>query len=315
MYKKRSTMTNHLQDKFLLYLNSSLAMENAALERVQRRVQQTTLEDARQQLQNHLEETKQHQDRLRQLITKIGGVTPTQEKGNLPIAMPPDSIRNVMHPSMIPEEQELMQSVEDTIVESAEVIGYNLLIQMAGKMNKMDDTIPLLRQSLYEEEKMFTWLRANAPAMFAKLWPHIAESSSSQSCPSNTTKMASSSYEYNKEQISNTASAAAENIPPEVFDSSTYDSMAEIKKSATMNESEANRVLLDTEKKEPIQPAMTTMEHKNKNNTKVSSTATSTTVNPTMEGRASTLKQSREKERIESAADKKRQKQKNKNKL
>ncbi len=73
-------MTHHLQDKFLLYVNSALAMENAALERVQRRVQQTILEDAKRQLQNHLEETKQHQDRLRQLITKIGG-TPTQEKG------------------------------------------------------------------------------------------------------------------------------------------------------------------------------------------------------------------------------------------
>jgi ferritin-like metal-binding protein YciE len=172
-------MTNHLQEKFVLYLNSSLAMENAALERVQRRVQQTTLgEDARRQLQNHLEETKQHQDRLSQLITKLGG-SPTQEKGQLPIAMPPDSIRNVMHPSMTSAEQELMQSVEDTIVESAEVIGYNLLIQMAGKMNKMGDAIPSLRQSLFEEEKMFTWLRANAPAMFAKLWPEIGESSSS----------------------------------------------------------------------------------------------------------------------------------------
>jgi ferritin-like metal-binding protein YciE len=86
-------MTQHLHDKFVLYLNSSLAMENAALERVQKRVQQTILEDSKQQLQNHLEETKQHQDRLRQLITKLGG-SPTQEKGNLPIAMPPDSIRN-----------------------------------------------------------------------------------------------------------------------------------------------------------------------------------------------------------------------------
>ena len=181
MYKDRETMSNHLQDKFLLYLNSSLAMENAALERVQRRVQQTILEDARQQLQNHLEETKQHQDRLRQLITKLGG-TPTQEKGNLPIAMPPDSIRNVMHPSMTSAEQELMQSVEDTIVESAEVTVYNLLIQMAGKMsNKIDDAIPSLRQSLQEEEKMFGWLRANAPAMFAKLWPQIEESLSSSS--------------------------------------------------------------------------------------------------------------------------------------
>ena len=171
-------MTHHLHDKFLLYLNSSLAMENAALERVQRRVQNTILEDTRQQLQNHLEETKQHQDRLRQLITKLGG-TRTQEKGQLPLAIPPNSIRNVMHPSMTSAEQELMQSVEDTIVESAEVIGYNLLIQMAGKMNEKGDAIPSLRQSQYEEEKMFTWLRANAPAMFAKLWPEIGESLSS----------------------------------------------------------------------------------------------------------------------------------------
>jgi ferritin-like metal-binding protein YciE len=180
-------MTQHLHDKFLLYLNSSLAMENAALERVQKRVQQTILEDSKQQLQNHLEETKQHQDRLRQLITKLGG-SPTQEKGNLPIAMPPDSIRNVMHPSMTSAEQELMQSVEDTIVESAEVTGYNLLIQMAGKMNKMDDAIPSLRQSLQEEEKMFGWLRANAPAMFAKLWPQIEESLSSSSSSSSKIK-------------------------------------------------------------------------------------------------------------------------------
>jgi ferritin-like metal-binding protein YciE len=285
-------MTNHLQEKFVLYLNSSLAMENAALERVQRRVQQTTLEDARLQLQNHLEETKRHQDRLSQLITKLGG-TPTQEKGQLPIAMPPDSIRNVMHPSMTSAEQELMQSVEDTIVESAEVIGYNLLIQMAGKMNKMGDAIPSLRQSLSEEEKMFTWLRANVPAMFAKLWPEIGESSSS-------TTVSSSSAD--KEQTSN---AAAESIPPEVFDSSTYDSMAEIKKSASMNESETNKVFLDTEKKEPIRPEMTTIEPKNKNNTKVSNATTSTTVNPTVEWRASTLKQSRERENIESAADNK----------
>src|SRR6188472_756114 len=209
-------MTRHLHDKFLLYLNSSLAMENAALERVQRRVQNTILEDARRQLQNHLEETKQHQDRLRQLITKIGGrgATPTQEKGQLPIAMPPDSIRNVMHPSMTSAEQELMQSVEDTIVESAEVTGYNLLIQMAGKMNDMTDAIPPLRQSLQEEENMFTWLRANAPAMFAKLWPEIEDSSST------TTTMRSSSYSADKEQISKTnttSTVATENITPEVF--------------------------------------------------------------------------------------------------
>src|SRR6187200_637176 len=303
-------MTHHLHDKFLLYLNSSLAMENAALERVQRRVQQTILEDARQQLQNHLEETKQHQDRLRQLITKLGG-SPIQEKGQLPIAMPPDSLRNVMHPSMTSAEQELMQSVEDTIVESAEVTGYNLLIHMAGKMNNMADAIPPLRQSLQEEEKMFTWLRANAPAMFAKLWPEIEESLSSSS----TTTSSSSSADKEQTSKTNTTTnaAATESIPPEVFDSSIYDSMTEIKRSATMNESEAKRVFLDTEKKEPIQTEMTNIGPKNKNNTSVSNaTASTTAVNPTMEWRASALKQSREKEKEESVADKKKTKAKQK---
>jgi ferritin-like metal-binding protein YciE len=286
-------------------------MENAALERVQRRVQQTILEDARQQLQNHLEETKQHQDRLRQLITKLGG-SPIQEKGQLPIAMPPEFIGNIIYSSMTSAEQELMQSVEDTIVEGAEVIGYNLLIQMAGKMNDMTDAILSLRQSLQEEEKMFTWLRANAPAMFAKLWPQIEESLSSSST---TTSSSSADKEQTSKTNTTTNAAATESIPPEVFDSSIYDSMTEIKRSATMNESEAKKVFLDTEKKEPIQTEMTNIGPKNKNNTSVSNaTASTTAVNPTMEWRASALKQSREKEKEESVADKKRQRQ-NKNKL
>ena len=173
-----------LHDKFLLYLNSSLAMENAALERVRRRVRQTILDDIRQQLQHHLEETKEQQERLRQLIIRIGG-TPTQEKGELPISIPPESIRNIIHSSMSAAEQELVQSMEDTIVEDAEVTGYNLLLQMAQKMN-IADSIPVLRQNLQEEVKMFGWLRANASAMFAKLWPQVESSSFP---PSSSTKI------------------------------------------------------------------------------------------------------------------------------
>ena len=204
--------------------------------------------------------------------------------------------------------EQVIQSVEDTIVENGDITGYNLLIQMAGKMNDMTDAIPVLRQSLQEEEKMFTWLRANAPAMFAKLWPQIEESLSS----STTTSSSSSAYKEQTSKTNTTTNAAAtESIPPEVFDSSTYDSMTEIKKSATLNESETNKVFLDTEKKEPIRPEMTNIKPKNKNNTSVSNaTASTTAVNPTMEWRASALKQSREKEKEESVADKTKAKQK-----
>jgi ferritin-like metal-binding protein YciE len=61
-------------------------------------------------------------------------------------------------------------------VEIAEVTGYKLLIQLAMKMN-LGNTIPPLRQSLEEEEKMFSWLRTNLSAIFAKLWPEIESTS------------------------------------------------------------------------------------------------------------------------------------------
>jgi ferritin-like metal-binding protein YciE len=172
-------MTHHLNDKFVFYLNIALAAENSALERLQSRIQQTILEDAKQQLQHHLEETIEQQDRLRQLITKLGG-TPTQEKAKLPISSPPESIAKTMENTMMTSaaERELKESIQDTIIENAEVTGYTMLIQMAVKMN-MADAIPSLRQNLNEEEEMFGWLRANAPAMFAKLWPQIEEESSS----------------------------------------------------------------------------------------------------------------------------------------
>src|SRR5918996_1059384 len=172
-------MTHHLNDKFILYLNTALAIENAAIERLQSRIKLTILEDAKQQLQHHLEETREQQDRLRQQITKLGGI-PTQEKAKLPISSPPESIVKIMENTTMTssEERELNESIQDTIIENAEVTGYNMLIQMALKMN-VADAIPSLRQNLNEEEEMFGWLRANAPAIFAKLWPQIEGESSS----------------------------------------------------------------------------------------------------------------------------------------
>ena len=173
-------MTHHLNDKFILYLNTALAIENAAIERLQSRIKLTILEDAKQQLQHHLEETREQQDRLRQQITKLGGI-PTQEKAKLPISSPPESIVKIMENTTMTstEERELNESIQDTIIENAEVTGYNMLIQMALKMN-VADAIPSLRQNLNEEEEMFGWLRANAPAMFAKLWPQIEREPLSQ---------------------------------------------------------------------------------------------------------------------------------------
>jgi hypothetical protein len=90
------------------------------------------------------------------------------------------------------------------------------------------------------------------------------------------------------EVTTKTDSAAREdNVPPEVFDSSTYDSMTDLKTSATMDEGEANKVLSDTENKKPI-------EHEDAHIGSTTNTNVSPTVTPTMEGRASALKKSKE---------------------
>lgn len=175
------------QDRFLLYLNSSLSMENAAYERLQRREHQTTLEKIKEQLQLHLQETKEQQNRLMQLIRNMDG-TPVQEKGELPISKPPEFIVNTIHQSATSAEQEVIRIAEDMIVENAEVIGYNLLIQMATKMN-FSDTIPSLKQSLEEEEKMSIWLRTNFPAMFAKLWTEVESTLSHEEIESSSSPL------------------------------------------------------------------------------------------------------------------------------
>ena len=91
-----------------------------------------------------------------------------------------------------------------------------------------------------------------------------------------------------KEEVTTkTDTAAREDIPQEVFDSSTYNSMTDLKTSATMDEEEANKVLSDTENKEPIEP-------ENAPTDSITNANVSPAVTPTMEGRASAPKKSKE---------------------
>ena len=52
------------KEKFALMFNSVLSMENAACKRLEKRINEVSLPEAKQQLQHHLEETKEQQKRL-----------------------------------------------------------------------------------------------------------------------------------------------------------------------------------------------------------------------------------------------------------
>jgi ferritin-like metal-binding protein YciE len=161
-------------DKLLLYLNEALAVENAAIPRIQSRIKDVQLENVKMQLQHHLEETKEQQNRLKQLISSLGG-KPTADRAQLPTIMPPKSLAGATKRSITEAEQELKGAKEDAIIENAEVVMYDTMVQLAQLMNA-GDAIPVLTQNLNEEKEMADWLRANTPALVTQVYPEMESS-------------------------------------------------------------------------------------------------------------------------------------------
>jgi ferritin-like metal-binding protein YciE len=172
--RRGATKRLTLEEKLAQYFNEALSFENAAVSRLQSRIKEIQLEDARQQLQQHLEVTREQQNRLKQLITNLGA-RPTNDSGQLPILEPPRTLANTLKKSMTSAEQQIKSSKEDLVIENAEVTMYDTLLQMAQLMNA-GDAVPVLTQNLAEERAMADWIRANTPAMITQLYPEIQSS-------------------------------------------------------------------------------------------------------------------------------------------
>lgn len=164
--------------KLTLHLNEALAIENAAVQRLQSRIKQTKIENVKQQLQAHLEETKRQQDRLKQLISDLSNGqknAATKDKARLPIPTSPKSLTNIFGRTMTSAESELIAAKEDAIVENAEIILYEMLTQLANRMNAAN-AITILSESLSVERAMADWIKTNTPDMVTQLWPEIEAS-------------------------------------------------------------------------------------------------------------------------------------------
>lgn len=173
-----------LNDKLVQFFNESLAMEHAAEDRIQERINETPVEQVRQQLQYHLEETRQQQDRLREIISKMGG-SPTTAKASLPTIKPAtmDTISGMVKETAksiaseesrqtLDAEKELIRTKEDAIIENAEIVSYKMLMEMTDKAG-LKDASAKLQQSLQEEVAMANFIAGNAPVLLSMLWPKL----------------------------------------------------------------------------------------------------------------------------------------------
>jgi ferritin-like metal-binding protein YciE len=213
MASSAAELTPNANQKIVQYLNDALSMENAAEDRIQSRLQETIVDDTRTQLQDHLEETRNQKNRLKQIITSHGG-QPTDAKAELPILKPntidlvredvtsssttkssnnaasPDSQGNPSVKSIVKEtddvrlapEKELIQTERDAIIEHAEIVKYTMLMEIAKKVGAMD-AVPVIQQNLKEEEQMASWIIANTPNMLRRLWAQIEVSAGARTIP------------------------------------------------------------------------------------------------------------------------------------
>ena len=166
---------NDINSKYVEFLNEALSAENAAVERITSRINQTPIPELKQRLHQHLEETHNQQERLAQVITRLGG-KPTESKAQLPMLAPPattpikktakdslESITNDKKDNPLSEEMELMQLKQDTLVEGAEIVGYETLIEITQKIDGLpnDEILPAIKQSFQEEKDLHTWCKNN----------------------------------------------------------------------------------------------------------------------------------------------------------
>ncbi len=187
-----STNDSEENNKFIDHLNEVLAAENAAIERLEKRIQATPIEDSKKILHQHLQEEKEQQRRLENLISTYGK-KPTDSKADIislhtltneaediikknnakdtnttkisTTTQIPDVDDNNM---MTSEESEILNTKEDALIKNDEISSYKMMLKIAeGVMSK--DVINILKQNLQEKESMYDKIKSSESKMLNEM--------------------------------------------------------------------------------------------------------------------------------------------------
>jgi class 3 adenylate cyclase/ferritin-like metal-binding protein YciE len=174
-------------------LNQALSTENASVDRIISRIDQTPIQEVKQRLKQHLEETHIQKSRLERIITQLGG-KPTDAKADLSRSNPPTTMTmrknfpkaaesktegNSRENSTL-EEDELVQMKQDFIIEHDELVAYESLIRRTMQITdtpQQHEITFLLEKSMREEESIAYWYKIHTPLILDNLWPKIIHTS------------------------------------------------------------------------------------------------------------------------------------------
>jgi ferritin-like metal-binding protein YciE len=151
-------------------LSLALSYENAAIDRLQKRLRESVVPEVKQKIKHHLQQTREQQRRLSDRIKSLGGgMEPIAEKGRLPLPEPPQSLKIMIESNSSDNEKEVWESLNDLIIERAEAIMYRGGIQALELLKADKKTIKALQNNLKEEQAFGDWLEKNNPKIARKL--------------------------------------------------------------------------------------------------------------------------------------------------
>jgi ferritin-like metal-binding protein YciE len=170
------------KDKFIEYLNEILSAENAVVERLNKRIQETQFEESKKLLLKELEDEMNQRSRLRDLISEYGG-KPTNTKSELlslnsakgqTIDITDNSVAsdnkirsllqgNDKHNSTsinVIDDQlqsEILRTEEDAMIKNAEILEYKIVLKLSEKINGRKAS-SILRMNIKEKERAYNRL-------------------------------------------------------------------------------------------------------------------------------------------------------------
>ena len=187
-----SSKNNDENDKSIDYLNEVLSIENAVIERLERRILETPIQDSKKLLQQHLQEEKEQQRRLIDVLSTYGK-KPTDSKADLISLhsltneardkMKKDNVNthidtknitkistaihddnNINNTILTLEEDEILNTKEDALIKNYEISAYKTILKIAkGVMGKY--AIDILKQNLQEKEIMHDKIKSSESIM------------------------------------------------------------------------------------------------------------------------------------------------------
>jgi len=194
-----SSKNNDESDKFIDHLNEILSAENAAIERLERRILETSIQDSKKLLQQHLQEEKEQQRRLVDLISSYGK-KPTDSKADLisllsltneardkmkrnnvnthkdanttkispTIHDNGNDNNNINNTIMTSQESEILNTKEDALIKNDEISAYKTILKIArGVMG--NTALNILKQNLQEKESIYNQIKSSESKMLNEI--------------------------------------------------------------------------------------------------------------------------------------------------